>query len=216
MITAQNVELKNDADSSSYALGLSLGSYINQAQKDAGDTFEFNMDAVMAGVTDGAKDAAKLNKQEMQTAMRAMQMKMQKAKQEKEMVVANENLAIGKKFLDENKAKEGVVTTPSGLQYLVLTEGTGINPKATDKVKVHYHGTLIDGSIFDSSVDRGQPTSFGLNQVIKGWTEGLQTMKVGGKTRFFIPANLAYGERGRPSIPGNSVLIFDVELLDIE
>jgi FKBP-type peptidyl-prolyl cis-trans isomerase FklB len=130
---------------------------------------------------------------------------------------AEENTARGKKFLEENKNKTGVVTLPSGLQYQVIKEGTGEKPAATDKVTVHYHGTLIDGTVFDSSVDRGQPASFGLNQVIKGWTEGVQLMKVGSKYRFFIPAELAYGEQSpSPVIGPNSTLIFDVELLSID
>ena len=119
-------------------------------------------------------------------------------------------------FLEKNKSAEGVITTDSGLQYKVLQPGSGNqHPGATDKVRVHYHGTFIDGSVFDSSVDRGQPIDFGLNQVIKGWTEGLQLMVVGEKTRFFIPSSLAYGERGAGPIPPGSTLIFDVELLGI-
>ncbi len=126
-------------------------------------------------------------------------------------------LAAGEKFLDENKDKEGVSCTDSGLQYEVIKEGDGSTfPKASDKVRVHYHGTLINGVVFDSSVDRGQPISFGLNQVIPGWTEGLQLMSVGGKGRLFIPANLAYGSQSAGKIPGNSTLIFEVELLGIE
>jgi|GEM_PF-4632049 len=121
----------------------------------------------------------------------------------------------GKDFLDKNAVKPGVVTTDSGLQYKVIKEGDGPSPKATDLVKVHYHGTLIDGTVFDSSVDRGSPTSFALNQVIKGWTEGLQTMKQGGKTMFYIPPYIAYGDRVVGSIPANSTLIFEVELLKV-
>ena len=129
---------------------------------------------------------------------------------------ATKNLTIGAEFLAKNMTQEGIITTESGLEYKVLKVGTGeIHPKATDSVKVHYHGTLIDGKVFDSSVDRGQPISFGLNQVIKGWTEGLQLMVVGEKTRFFIPSELAYGNRATGSIPAGSVLIFDVELLGI-
>lgn len=129
---------------------------------------------------------------------------------------AAENVAIGEAFLAENKTKEGVKTTDSGLQYLVLKEGTGtVHPKATDKVTVHYHGTLIDGTVFDSSVERGETIQFGLNQVIKGWTEGLQLMVEGEKARFFIPADLAYGNRAIGKIPAGSVLIFDVELFKI-
>ncbi|KLV10812.1 MULTISPECIES: FKBP-type peptidyl-prolyl cis-trans isomerase [Photobacterium] len=129
---------------------------------------------------------------------------------------AAENVTIGEAFLAENQTKEGVKTTDSGLQYLVLKEGTGtVHPKATDKVTVHYHGTLIDGTVFDSSVERGETIQFGLNQVIKGWTEGLQLMVEGEKARFFIPADLAYGNRAIGKIPAGSVLIFDVELFKI-
>lgn len=119
-------------------------------------------------------------------------------------------------FLKQNATQEGVHTTASGLQYKVLTAGTGtVHPSASDKVKVHYHGTLIDGTVFDSSVERNTPITFSLSQVIKGWTEGLQLMVVGEKTRFFIPANLAYGDRSMGKIAGGSTLIFDVELLGI-
>ena len=122
----------------------------------------------------------------------------------------------GEKFLAENKLKEGVIVTESGLQYEVLKMGKGKKPAATDRVKVHYHGTLIDGTVFDSSVDRGEPIVFGLNQVIAGWTEGVQLMPVGSKFRFYIPQNLGYGERAAGSIPPYSTLIFEVELLGIE
>jgi peptidylprolyl isomerase len=131
--------------------------------------------------------------------------------------VADENFAKGQEFLLENGKKEGVITTESGLQYLVLEAGTGdVHPTANSKVKVHYHGTLIDGTVFDSSVNRGEPISFGLNQVIKGWQEGLQYMVVGEKIRLFVPSTLGYGKSGSGPIPPASVLIFDVELLDIQ
>ncbi|NOQ80285.1 MAG: FKBP-type peptidyl-prolyl cis-trans isomerase [Gammaproteobacteria bacterium] len=129
---------------------------------------------------------------------------------------AKENIRLGVEYLTNNKSQKGVVETASGLQYQVLTQGKGTqHPVAKDTVKVHYHGTLLDGSVFDSSVERGQPISFGLNQVIPGWTEGVQLMVVGEKTRFFIPANLAYGNRATGKIAAGSVLIFDVELLGI-
>lgn len=122
----------------------------------------------------------------------------------------------GQAFLASNAQEEGVVTTDSGLQYKVLEAGTGEqHPAATDRVKVHYHGTLLNGTVFDSSVDRGQPIDFGLNQVIPGWTEGVQLMVEGEKTRFYIPSNLAYGNRSVGRIPAGSVLIFDVELIKI-
>ena len=121
------------------------------------------------------------------------------------------------KFLEENKKRKEVTTTASGLQYEVMTRGTGtVSPLATDKVEVHYHGTMTDGSIFDSSVQRGQTTKFPLNGVIKGWTEGLQLMPLGSKFKFTIPSDLAYGEQGRPSIPPNSTLVFEVELLEVK
>ncbi len=127
------------------------------------------------------------------------------------------NKQAGELFLAENKKKENVVALPSGLQYEILTEGNGETPGAKDKVKCHYHGTLLDGTVFDSSVDRGQPAVFGVNQVIKGWVEALQLMSVGSKWRLFIPSNLAYGEQGAGNdIQPNSALIFDVELLGIE
>ena len=126
------------------------------------------------------------------------------------------NLKAGQEFLAANKQKPGVTTLPSGLQYEVITEGTGIKPLARNSVTCHYHGTLIDGTMFDSSVGRGQPATFPLNRVISGWTEGLQLMSVGSKWRFFIPPNLAYGDRQTGSDIGpNSTLIFEVELLGV-
>ncbi|PKG55356.1 peptidylprolyl isomerase [Shewanella sp. Choline-02u-19] len=131
--------------------------------------------------------------------------------------VSKENIELGNAFLAENKLKEGVSTTASGLQYQVLAAGDGtVHPKASDTVTVHYHGTLIDGTVFDSSVERGEPIDFPLNRVIKGWTEGVQLMVVGEKTRFFIPSELAYGNRSAGKISGGSTLIFDVELISID
>lgn len=136
--------------------------------------------------------------------------------QEKEKAQAQQAIADGKVFLEANAKKEGVITTKSGLQYEVLREGTGKNPKATDTVRCHYEGRLLDGSVFDSSYKRGEPADFGLNQVITGWTEGVQLMKEGAKYRFYIPYLLGYGERGAgASIPPYSTLIFDVELIEI-
>lgn len=130
---------------------------------------------------------------------------------------AKENIAKGEAFLAQNKTQEGVIETASGLQYQILAEGDGsVHPKASDTVTVHYHGTLIDGTVFDSSVERGEPIAFPLNRVIKGWTEGVQLMVEGEKTRFFIPSSLAYGNRSAGKIPGGSVLVFDVELISID
>ncbi len=130
---------------------------------------------------------------------------------------ANENLAAGEAFLKNNAAQEKVITTDSGLQYLVLQQGSGTEkPGTTSRVKVHYHGTLIDGTVFDSSVERNEPITFALNQVIRGWQEGLQYMVVGQKNRLFIPSTLGYGKKQTGPIPASSVLIFDVELLEIQ
>ena len=140
----------------------------------------------------------------------------QKKMEEKELLAAQKAIEEGKAFLEKNKKREGVITLPSGLQYEVITEGTGPQPTAQDKVQTHYHGTLIDGTVFDSSVDRGQPATFGVNQVIKGWQEGIPLMRVGSKYKFYIPQDLAYGLKApSPKIPGGSTLIFEVELLDI-
>ena len=131
--------------------------------------------------------------------------------------VASENIAIGNEFLAQNKANEGVLETASGLQYQILTKGEGtIHPSASSTVKVHYHGTLLDGTIFDSSVDRNEPISFPLNRVITGWTEGVQLMVTGDKFKFFIPSKLAYGNSATGAIKPGSMLIFEVELLEIK
>ncbi|GBL05962.1 FKBP-type peptidyl-prolyl cis-trans isomerase [Glaciecola sp. KUL10] len=130
---------------------------------------------------------------------------------------AQENIAIGEQFLLENKGKESITQTESGLQYEIISKGDGeAHPSANSVVKVHYHGTLLDGTVFDSSVDRGEPISFPLNRVIKGWTEGVQLMVVGDKFRFFIPSELAYGNQGTGAIKPGSTLVFEVELLAIE
>ncbi|MDR1516886.1 MAG: FKBP-type peptidyl-prolyl cis-trans isomerase [Dysgonamonadaceae bacterium] len=136
---------------------------------------------------------------------------------QKQGTASTKNKAEGEAFLAQNKTKEGVIVLPSGLQYEILKEGTGPKPKATDRVKTHYHGTLIDGTVFDSSVQRGQPSTFGVNQVIKGWVEALQLMPLGSKWRLYIPSDLAYGSQGAGgSIEPDSALIFDIELLGIE
>ena len=143
--------------------------------------------------------------------------KKQEEKMKEQQAEGEKNKAGNEKFLEENKTKEGVKVTESGLQYIVLKEGTGAKPTAESKVKVHYHGTLIDGTVFDSSVDRGEPAEFGVNQVIKGWTEGLQLMSVGSKYKFFIPQDLAYGARqAGEKIKPYSTLVFEVELSEIE
>ena len=149
--------------------------------------------------------------------MEEKEKKLQEIANEQKKKVAEENAKVSADFLAENAKKDGIKVTESGLQYEVITEGDGASPKATDVVKVHYEGTLISGQIFDSSIKRGEPVEFPLNQVIPGWTEGVQLMKVGSKYRFFIPSNLAYGEQGAGGmIAPNSALIFEVELLEIK
>ena len=195
-------------DSTSYALGADLGENLKRQQ------VEIDYDVFMAGLTDAMLDGdlVKLDQKKRRAVMGSLQQSIRdKAKKEGEV-----NLKVADEFLAKNKEDNlDVKETPTGLQYRVIEEGNGASPVQTDRVKVHYAGKLIDGSEFDSSYERGEPTEFGLNQVIKGWTEGLQLMKVGSKYEFFIHPKIAYGSRPRPSIPANSVLIFEVELLDI-
>ena len=193
-------------DKVSYALGLSLGQ--NMASSGV-KTIEY--DDLVAGMK------AIMNKEKPAISFDEAQEVLNTFFAELEAKVAGQAKAEGEAFLAENAKREGVIVTGSGLQYEVLTAAEGKKPKATDKVKVHYEGTLIDGTVFDSSYRRGEAISFGLNQVIKGWTEGVQLMSVGAKYKFFIPYNLAYGERGAGAqIPPYAALIFTVELLGIE
>ncbi|WP_297092611.1 FKBP-type peptidyl-prolyl cis-trans isomerase [uncultured Draconibacterium sp.] len=205
-----NVKLETSVDSVSYAIGVLVGANNKQQLESAPGNDEMNLEAMAA-----AFRAASLGEEVSITEedANAMVQKFFRDAGERE---SQANLEKGNQFLEENKAREGVVTTESGLQYEVLTEGTGEKPGATDKVRVHYHGTLIDGTVFDSSVDRGEPAVFGVNQVISGWTEALQLMPVGSKWKVFIPSELAYGPRGAGGDIGpNSALIFEVELLEI-
>lgn len=192
-------------DKISYALGLSIG---NNFQNSGINNLQ--VEDFVKGVNDvlsGAQPA--ISYDEAKQIINEFFMNLQKQKLEL-------NKKAGEEFLTINKGKAGVVTLPSGLQYQVLQKGEGAKPTATDKVKCHYHGTLINGTVFDSSVQRGQPAVFGVSQVIPGWVEALQLMPVGSKWRLFIPSELAYGEHGAgDAIEPNSTLIFDVELLDI-
>jgi FKBP-type peptidyl-prolyl cis-trans isomerase FklB len=157
-----------------------------------------------------------MTEQEMRESIIALQKDMAAKQQERTKGLGDKNKKEGEAFLAENKKKDGVVTLPSGLQYVILAEGKGKQPKATDTVTVQYRGTLIDGTEFDSSYKRGQPATFALNQVIKGWTEGVQLMKEGGKIRLFVPSELAYGDRGAGAQIGpNTTLMFEVELLSV-
>ena len=192
-------------DKVSYALGLGIG---QQLKSMVGAEF------VLGDFTRAISDV--IEGRELAVSHRDAQALLNAYFQEKQASEGKAAKEAGAKFLAENAKKEGVVTTKSGLQYKVLTEGTGRAPKATDKVRCHYEGFLIDGTVFDSSVQRGEPADFPLQGVIAGWTEGLQLMKEGGKTRFFIPYMLAYGEGGAgSSIPPFATLIFDVELIKV-
>lgn len=191
-------------DKVAYALGTSIGLQLQQMGANELDITDFSQ-----GVKDALAGSTVMERAEIEAVInefftRKSQEQAAKAKEE------------GARFLAENAKKEGVVTLPSGLQYQVLREGNGKKPKATDQVRCHYEGTLINGTVFDSSYKRGEPAVFGLNQVISGWTEGVQLMQEGAKYRFFIPYNLAYGERGAgQQIPPFAALIFDVELIEV-
>lgn len=196
----------------SYALGLGIGQQLAQMNVEGLDINDFA--AAIKDVIDGKE--LKVSHREAQTIVQEYFQKKEAEMQAERAEKGKAAKAEGEKYLAENAKKEGVVTRESGLQYMVLNEGTGKSPKATDRVKCHYEGFLIDGSVFDSSVQRGEPAVFPLNQVIAGWTEGLQLMKEGAKYRFFIPYLLGYGEGGAgASIPPYATLIFDVELIEV-
>lgn len=200
-------------DKLSYALGIGIGSQL------AGmGAKELNIDDFAQAIKDVISGSElKVDNAEAQTLVQNF-FQEQEAKQQAAAAEAGKAAkAAGEAFLAENSKKEGVVTLPSGLQYQVLKEGDGKKPSATDQVVCHYEGTLIDGTVFDSSYKRNQPATFGLNQVIAGWTEGVQLMQEGAKYRFFIPYNLAYGERGAGAqIPPFAALVFDVELIEVK
>ncbi len=201
-----DMTLKNAADSASYAIGVSIGTNM---KKDGLETLNLEiLKGAMESVLKG--DSLKLGAKESQAAIQGYLAQKQKEK-------ADNNIETGKKFLEENKKKTGVIELPDGMQYMVMKTGTGPKPTETDTVVTHYHGTLIDGTVFDSSVDRGEPAEFPVGAVIKGWTEALQMMNVGSKWKLFVPPGLAYGDRAAgPQIGPNSTLIFEVELLSIK
>jgi FKBP-type peptidyl-prolyl cis-trans isomerase len=199
-------KLDTDQRKASYAIGQQIGTNLKN------QNIEFDPDVVAMSINEAAAGKeSKLKPEEMQQAL----MKLQESIMKKQTEQAEKNKGDAAAFLEKNKTAEGVKTTASGLQYQVVQEGTGKSPTLKDTVKAHYKGTLINGQQFDSSYDRGQPAEFPVEGVIKGWTEALQMMKVGGKMKLFVPPDLGYGAAARPGIPANSVLIFDVELVDI-
>lgn len=213
---AAKVELKSFEDTSAYAIGQSMGRYIaNTLERQQNLGVKLNNELILKGVQDGLVKKSLLDDKQLEKALKDYNQKINEAASKKAEADAKASLEKGKKFLEENAKKKGVTVTKSGLQYEVLKEGKGPKPKATDKVKVHYVGTLIDGKKFDSSIDRNEPAEFPLNQVIPGWTEGVQLMNVGSKYKFVLPSELAYGAQGAGTIPANSVLVFEVELLGI-
>jgi len=202
------INLEDENQKISYSLGVSIASNLQQQKIEAID-----VNALTQAIQDAYGDEGAL-KIQADSANKILNTYFQALQQEK----LGENLEAGKKFLNENKTKEGVVTLASGLQYLIMTAGNGPKPGPESKVTTHYHGTLIDGSVFDSSVERGEPASFPVNGVIKGWTEALQLMPVGSKWKLFIPSELAYGANPRQGGPiePNMALVFEVELISID
>src|SRR5690348_2397054 len=200
-------QLKDQKDKVSYSIGMNIGFNLSRQKVD------INPDLVAAGIKDAIAGKPQLTSDQVKDVMAQFEKEME----QKQKQAGEKNKTDGAKFLEENKKKPGVKTTASGLEYQVEKEGTGPQPKATDTVTVNYRGTLIDGTEFDSSYKRGQPATFPLNGVIKGWTEALQLMKAGSKYKLFVPSNLAYGERSvSPEIGPNATLIFEVELLEVK
>jgi FKBP-type peptidyl-prolyl cis-trans isomerase len=210
---SKKIALENQQQKISYTIGFNIGQSLRSISS------EIDLYIIIQGLLDGAAgdDKAQIGADERQKVMTDFQAALRKKQEDGRKVEGEKNKAEGELFLKTHAEEKDVITTASGLQYQIITEGTGPSPKETDRVKVHYRGALINGTEFDSSYKRGTPAVFPLNRVIKGWTEGLQLMKVGGKTKFTIPSQLAYGETGKGSIIGpNAVLLFEVELLGIE
>ena len=211
-LAGDKVEPKTESDKVSYSVGYRLGGDFKRQQ------VEINSDMLVQGIEDAASGGeALMTDEQMRTVMMNLANRVKAEQMEKQKQEGAENIKAGEAFLAENAGKEGVKTTDSGLQYKVITAGEGKTPQKSDKVTVHYRGTLIDGSEFDSSYSRNKPASFGVGQVIPGWTEALQLMKEGDKWEIVIPSKLGYGERGAGAkIPPNSTLIFEVELISVD
>jgi FKBP-type peptidyl-prolyl cis-trans isomerase FklB len=211
-LAQDKAQLKDQKDKASYSIGYDIGETFKK------QNVELNPDTLFGGLKDAlAGKEALLTKEDREKTLQAFQKEMMEKQVAASKEAATKNAAEGEKFLTENKKKEGVKTTASGLQYKVMKEGSGLSPKETDTVVVQYKGTLLDGTEFDSSYKRNEPASFQVNRVVKGWIEALQLMKPGAKYQLFIPSALAYGERGAGQLIGpNATLIFEVELLSIK
>ncbi|REL28443.1 FKBP-type peptidyl-prolyl cis-trans isomerase [Thalassotalea euphylliae] len=217
-VAAQAPVLEAEIDKQAYGLGASIGMYMerNLAEHEKLG-LALDKELIVKGFVESLEGKSQLPQEEIQALLMSLDQQMKEKQQAQIAKQAEDALAEGQKYLEENAKREGVMTTESGIQYEIITPAEGEKPTATDTVKVHYTGTLINGDKFDSSVDRGQPAVFPLNRVIRGWTEGVQLMSVGAKYKFTIPSDLAYGPMGNPPrIPGNSVLNFEIELLEIQ
>jgi FKBP-type peptidyl-prolyl cis-trans isomerase FklB len=209
-------ELKTDKEKRSYSMGFNIGSNISRDFKN--QSIDVDNDVMARGITDAlAGRKAALSEKEMHDAITGLQKEVMEQRAAKMNQMSEKNKKEGEAFLADNKNKPGVVTLPDGLQYKILKEGSGAKPKATDKVKVNYKGTFLNGNEFDSSYKRGQPAVFAVNAVVKGWTEVLQLMKEGSTFQVWVPSDLAYGEQGAGNVIGpNQTLIFEIELISIE
>lgn len=215
--SSASVALDEDAQKEPYSLGVSIGRYmVRELDKQKEIGFDINNELIVKGFRDALGKKAQLSEEEVMEVMKNLDKKLSEARTQKAEQDAAKHLDEGAKFLESNKTKANVKVTDSGLQYEILTAGEGLKPAETDTVEVHYRGTLLDGTEFDSSYERGQPVKLSLNRVIPGWSEGVQLMSKGSKYKFYIPASLAYGENGAGKIPGNATLIFEVELISIE
>lgn len=204
--------LESTDEKVSYGMGLVMG------ERMGNDLPDLQMDQFLQGIQHGHagdEEQTRMSREEIQEALMAYQTQLQEQESAKTEELAQKNREAGEEFLAENAKRDGVETTDSGLQYEILEEGNGEKPSAEDRVQVHYTGELISGEVFDSSRERGEPVTFGLNQVIPGWTEGLQLMSEGSRAKLYIPADLAYGPGGNQRIGPNETLVFDVELLEI-
>ena len=212
-----DVKLDTVAQQQAYGIGASVGNFLNKDLADKKEIgIELDQALLMRGFEYALAGNAKIDEEKIREVLTALDESVRTKQEEKAKVESEKSKVEGEKYLADNAKKEGVMVTESGLQYEVMSEGEGAKPVATDVVKVHYKGTLLDGTEFDSSYSRNEPTTFPLNRVIPGWTEGLQLMPVGSKYKFTIPSDLAYGDRDLGKIPANSTLIFEVELLEIQ